>query len=144
MSTWIINRDSVSADLLEGEVVAIHLGTGIYYSLRGTAAAFWEMLGKPADASLLAAALGARFAVEPETARRDAAAFLAQLEKEALIRPADAGAPGEAIAPAAGRAPYAPPVLERFSDLQDLLLLDPIHDVGAQGWPHRPPAGGER
>ena len=24
-------------------------------------------------------------------------------------------------------------------DLQDLLLLDPIHDVGAQGWPHRPP-----
>jgi len=25
--------------------------------------------------------------------------------------------------------------------MQDLLLVDPVHDVGDAGWPHPPPAG---
>jgi hypothetical protein len=28
-------------------------------------------------------------------------------------------------------------VLERYTDMQELLLLDPIHDVDESGWPHR-------
>ena len=30
---------------------------------------------------------------------------------------------------------YAAPKLATYSDLQDLLLLDPIHDVDETGWP---------
>jgi hypothetical protein len=30
-----------------------------------------------------------------------------------------------------------PPVLERYTDMQELLFLDPIHDVDESGWPHR-------
>jgi hypothetical protein len=32
-------------------------------------------------------------------------------------------------------APFTPPALTKFTDMQDLLLLDPIHDVGSGGWP---------
>jgi hypothetical protein len=28
-------------------------------------------------------------------------------------------------------------VLERYTDMQELLLLDPIHDVDQTGWPRR-------
>ena len=28
-------------------------------------------------------------------------------------------------------------MFERFTDMQDLLLLDPIHDVDETGWPVR-------
>jgi hypothetical protein len=28
--------------------------------------------------------------------------------------------------------------LSRFDDMQEMLLLDPIHDVAETGWPHRP------
>ena len=138
MTAWAINRESVSSDFLEGEVVAIHLGTGIYYSLRGTAAVLWQTLAQPQDAGQLAAALAAQFVVAPAEAETDVAAFLARLQSEGLVRPADPSpaAPGRAAVPV--RQPYVPPALERFADLQDLLLLDPIHDVGAQGWPHRP------
>ncbi len=31
--------------------------------------------------------------------------------------------------------PYAPPALETYTDMQELLLLDPIHDVDETGWP---------
>ena len=27
--------------------------------------------------------------------------------------------------------------LNRYSDMQEFLLLDPIHDVGEKGWPHK-------
>ena len=31
---------------------------------------------------------------------------------------------------------YGLPALERFTDMEDLLLLDPVHDVEEMGWPH--------
>jgi hypothetical protein len=31
---------------------------------------------------------------------------------------------------------FAEPVIEEFDDMQGLLLLDPIHDVSEEGWPH--------
>lgn len=138
MAAWTINRESVSWDCLEGEVVAIHLGTGIYYSLRGTAATVWQVLAAPVAAPAIVAAVTAVHAAGAEAAGPAVGLFLERLRDEQLI--VETAVAGEApAAPAAPLQPYAPPVLERFSDLQDLLLLDPIHDVGAQGWPHRPP-----
>ena len=33
------------------------------------------------------------------------------------------------------RQPYSPPVLNSYTDMEELLLLDPIHDVDQAGWP---------
>ena len=32
---------------------------------------------------------------------------------------------------------YAPAVVERHGDMNDLLLVDPLHDVDDTGWPRR-------
>jgi hypothetical protein len=32
---------------------------------------------------------------------------------------------------------YVPPVMNKHSDMQELLLLDPIHEVDEAGWPSR-------
>ena len=37
----------------------------------------------------------------------------------------------------ADRRGYEPPILNRYDDLQNLALLDPIHDVEEAGWPNR-------
>ena len=34
---------------------------------------------------------------------------------------------------------FEKPVLQKYSDMQDLLLLDPIHEVDEAGWPHALP-----
>jgi hypothetical protein len=31
---------------------------------------------------------------------------------------------------------WAEPVLDKYTDMQELLLLDPIHEVDDAGWPH--------
>jgi hypothetical protein len=38
---------------------------------------------------------------------------------------------------------FVSPVLEKFSDLQELLLLDPIHEVDEEGWPHKAEEGNQ-
>jgi hypothetical protein len=123
---------------MDGEVVAIQLNTGIYYSLRGPAALLWQTLDKPSDSAGLARTLAAQFEVAAEQAGKDTEAFLQQLQTEQLIIAADAASTGAPAAAAGARQPYAAPQLERYADLQDLLLLDPIHEVGEQGWPHQP------
>ena len=51
--------------------------------------------------------------------------------------PPDAVPP--AAEPSATRRAFAEPRVETFSDLQDLFLVDPIHDVDEAGWPHAKP-----
>ncbi|MBN2286366.1 MAG: hypothetical protein JXI43_07950, partial [Tissierellales bacterium] len=31
---------------------------------------------------------------------------------------------------------FKKPVIDKFEDMQEMLLLDPIHEVNDQGWPH--------
>jgi hypothetical protein len=129
----------VVAETIQGETVVIHLDTGCYYSLRGSAAALWDLLAAGHAEPELAALLTGRFDADPDTVLAAARGFRDRLLAEQLLAPR---APDEAAAPAAAgmpsREPFAPPVLEKYDDMQDLLLADPIHDVEETGWPHRP------
>jgi hypothetical protein len=67
--------------------------------------------------------------------------FLEELVVEKLLIPVDTD--GEARAPnteaVVTRAPFDAPVLEKYTDMQDLVLLDPVHDFdAAEGWPRLP------
>ncbi len=61
-----------------------------------------------------------------------------------LLVPADvvgavaADASGESYSPPAKTA-FVTPELTRYTDIEDMLILDPIHEVDASGWPHRAP-----
>ncbi len=63
----------------------------------------------------------------------------ADLKANDLIR--DTGEGAGAFSPPAIQGAFAPPRLQRYTDMQDLLLLDPIHDVDEVGWPVASPAG---
>ena len=62
------------------------------------------------------------------------------MSKEGLIVPSeDQGAAPKTERPAPSKKKaFAKPKLSKFGDMQDLLLLDPIHDVDQQGWPNSP------
>ena len=61
---------------------------------------------------------------------------------ENLVAAADNGtiAGSNAMEAGASARPYEPPQLEKYTDMQDLVLLDPVHEVDATGWPHPKPA----
>ena len=129
-----LNNPPMIAELVEGEVIAIDLDRGTYYSMVGAAADIWRLLvAGYAPSEILAA-------VPPGTTSNALAdslgRFTETLLSEQLIREAKAETPSNG---AIGTVPaWAADVLrvDRFTDMQDLLVLDPIHDVDDEaGWP---------
>jgi Coenzyme PQQ synthesis protein D (PqqD) len=138
-----VNSPNVIHETIEGEVILIDLKTGTYYSLRDSGAAVWQALQTGAGEDGIAAELSSRYEASHEQIRDAVRQLLAELEREGLIR-ADEGEAAPAAAPSgsdngAARLPFAAPVLEKHTDMQDLILLDPVHEVGAEGWPHPAP-----
>lgn len=135
-----VNDDEVASTVLDGEAIVINLSTGVYYSLRGAGAALWELLaaGHPVEAA--AAHVAAVSGVSPDRVTSDARGLVARLIEEHLVSPAEDGAEPAAIAlEARWLLPYAAPVLETYSDMADLLALDPpMPGLGKIPWSDPP------
>ena len=99
------------------------------------------MLQQSVTAITLVRILAERYCSDLEALDRIVKPFIEHLRAEDLIvaQPtADADAshwPSNVIASAGQLLPVEPPVLHKYTDLQDLLLLDPIHDTDEAGWP---------
>lgn len=123
-------------ETIDGEAIVINLATGTYFSLDGSGAAVWGRLlqgGTLDDAVLeLAAAHGA----DPVALGAEVARLLAELHAHGLV----ASPPPEVLTHATvpgGLGTFVPPKLGVYTDMEEFLLVDPIHEVEpAQGWPH--------
>lgn len=132
-----INAPSVVAEVIDGEAVIMNLESGHYFSARGSGALVWEWLEQGHSTETVAAVLSERHAASAAEVREQVTKFVDELVANQLVREAPASAaPLDAVLDAAG-APeeWSPPTLSTYTDMEDLLLLDPIHDVGAAGWP---------
>ena len=127
-----INEAAISHELIDGEVVIIQFDSGNYYSLSGSAAVIWQRLVTPASV----ADLCALFSDAPAAASDELAVFTGELAQEGLISPVESAPPG---APPAATGLYTKPVLNKYTDMQQLLLADPLHEVQETGWPHTKP-----
>ena len=129
-------------ETVDGEVIAIDLGSGSYYSLAGSGPAIWELLGQGATETEVRTALAGEFLGEESEIGAAVAALLSQLEENGLVVREETTREGPASpsGPAAGERPmFEAPRLERYTDMKDYFLLDPIHEVDPAGWP-RPAA----
>ena len=142
---WVLRSPAVVHEVIDGEAVIINLESGAYFSADGAGAVAWQLVAGGASAADLATMLADRYEGEAAAIAEAATRFVDLLQREGLIRPArdgDADGPGPAPAPPAGAKPaLAGLELRVFTDLQELLLLDPIHDVDETGWPALPPRG---
>jgi Coenzyme PQQ synthesis protein D (PqqD) len=135
-----INSPSVIFERFDDEVVAIHMDKGTYHSMAGSAADAFLLLADEASAGELANALSNRYAATPEQIGSALAPFLEQLQSEQLIVPVVTPKRQDPLRIPGGETglPFGAPSLQAFRDLEGLLLLDPVHEVGDEGWP--PPA----
>jgi len=134
-----VNTPHVMHETIEGEVIAIHLVSGNYYSLQGTAADIWRAVIE--DGATVEHAAEALASLHDESRARidsEIERFIANLQEEGLVRVVESKVDAPPHAPPdAGQvgAPFESPRLEKYTDMQDLVLLDPVHEVGDSGWP---------
>lgn len=134
---WYLNGSNIIYELMDSDIIIVNLNNGHYYSASGSALPLWAGLLKGATTAELGAQLAEIYAAKPDPAHAIAAAFIQQLQDEAIIS-AEPYTPDLAADFPANRpaGTLEPAILEVFSDIEELLLLDPIHEVDERGWPN--------
>jgi Coenzyme PQQ synthesis protein D (PqqD) len=138
-----VNAPHVIAETIGGETIIVHLSTGCYFNLGGPAVDIWEAVAAGAPPDAITQQLLARYDAGEAEIEAAVTRILDELQREELIvvNDEDGASAVEAATPNAGpRAPFEEPSLSKFTDMQDIILLDPVHEVDARGWPHTDPA----
>lgn len=134
---FLLNAENVVHDTIDGEVLAIRSDTGAYYSMQGPAATAWCALVSGGHVDHLAVLVAAHHGVDEQSVGVSLRTFAESLVAESLLRraPADAHAAEPELPPETRGQEWDVPAFEKYTDMQDLLLFDPIHEVQPQGWP---------
>jgi hypothetical protein len=133
------DNQRIISEVIEGEFVIVHFESGCYYSIRGTGADVCRLLLAGHSLPDVIARLASLCQLPESQVGPEVRQFVARLVEEQLLVAADGNA--SQVGPVElSSAPYAAPSFEKFDDMADQLLLDPIHEIGEAGWPVRPAA----
>lgn len=119
---------SVVSEEIDGEAIAINFETGAYFSFLGWSAWTWRALQAGLTRDELSARIHTANNLEEFVSDVVTAGLLVERGGEPPVEPPDPP-------------PTAQEQLtfERFDDMADMILMDPIHDVDPNvGWPKAP------
>jgi hypothetical protein len=143
---WRINTPRVTSQIIDGEAIMINLESGNYYNLNAAGTSIWDCIERGVSVGEMPVALALQYDIDQTNVEDSVAGLIAELAQEELvvIDEAEEAAREAHVAaqssPAANRTSqirqkFEAPVLQKYTDMQDLLLLDPIHEVDELGWP---------
>jgi hypothetical protein len=135
----VANLPVTASEKFAGETVVIHFERGTYFSLRGSAGTIWSLLQAPTSIAAIVAAV--RTQVHPSSTDFEAmlTTFVAKLAEHDLITSSLKTAGQAAISAEAIVSLAEPPNLEIYTDLAELIAMDPVHEIDIlTGWPKTP------
>ena len=139
-----VNKPRVVHEIIDNEVVIIDFETGSYYSLNGAGADIWALLEHGALPAEIVDNILLRYESPRPGAEQAVNQLLKELQKQSLITSTPGGTssgpkPAPESRPAKEKTALQIPTLNKYTDMQNLLLLDPIHDTDSMGWPNLTP-----
>lgn len=127
--TYTTAGTGIIHEVLNDEVIIANLNEGIYYSIRESGIIIWQLLLAGHTLSSIEALFTEKYGVIPSLA-----SFVHRLLEENLLVYTEH--PASSIPSLCWPVTFRPPTLERYDEMKNLLMLDPIHEVDEQGWPH--------
>jgi Coenzyme PQQ synthesis protein D (PqqD) len=137
-----VNKPNVIEEVLEGEAVIVNLATGSYYSTDHSGAAIWSLLVQGTTLVEIIEHLGRHYTELPSDVEKLVKQWLDVMEEESLVvaEPFEGAATNPGLTGVAAeegqlKTRFTEPKIEKYTEMEDLLLLDPIHDANETGWP---------
>ncbi len=139
------NHAQIIQETFDDEVVIVNLSAGTYYSLGGAGTDIWNLALNGASVQQIATQLTALYEAERDEIQRETDAFLQKLQDEELLSQVAASENdslddnieySKSEESVQKRGAFVRPQLQKFTDMQALLMLDPIHEVDEAGWPN--------
>lgn len=144
MEKYQVNSAKVVAETIDGEVVIVNLEKGDYYSLVKSGAQIWSKIEQNLTLPQILQRMMAEYDDSEENITKNVKGFIEILKTEGLILVEAIDSDSESKnnttvvqTNGAGKLEFDLPTLEKYTDMEELLLLDPIHEVDEQqGWPN--------
>ena len=144
MTRYQVNSPNVIHEIIDGEAVLVNMENGSYYSIDSVGAVVWDYIEKGLSSSQIVEAISAQYAGEQADITIGIEQLFDDLQTEQLIVVGESAVSNNHTVinranPAASKPKFVAPILNKYTDMEDLLLLDPIHDVDESGWPNTNP-----
>lgn len=137
MKAYRIIQPKIVYEVLNTEVIAIDFDTGTYYALLHVAKQVWLLIEQQTPLDTIVQVISSYYKQNPSEVLSDVEQLIAQLLENGLIESVDCPVQGPIPQIDSHGFGYEPPKLVSYMDIQDLLLLDPIHEVVETGWPNK-------
>lgn len=137
MRRYSTSVPNIASELFDGELVIAHYGSGLYYSISASGALIWQGLRHGLADTEVEGWLAAHYPGQEAEIASVVTSFIDRLNDEALLIPLTTDVPRGPPLPRLNGGRFEAPMIERFDDLQELLLVDPVHEVDSAGWPRR-------
>ena len=131
---YCVDDEKVISEQIEQDTVVINLEKGYYYDFNPTASVILLLLKNGITKEQLIMEYSSYFNIAPDIADRDVSKIFTYLLQKSLI--AETSNMNEKVS-INGHFEYVEPEIVEFDDMQEMLLLDPIHEVKDKGWPHK-------
>jgi hypothetical protein len=146
MNKFKINTSQVVHETIDGETILLNLESGSYFSLDSLGGIIWEFLEADVSPGKIIEELKRQFQSQENEIESSVEKFICDLVGENLVisigneetNDKDTTLDENLInkLKALNDSIFSPPQLTKYTDMQDILQLDPIHDVDeATGWP---------
>ncbi len=122
----------LAAEIFDGEYIIANLDTGLYFSVQGLAVSMINFLPFETKDQVIDL-LANTFPENSETIQKELTSILEELIENEIVLKDDLKTLVESKS---NTLPikYVASRFNKYADMQDLLLLDPIHDVDEDGW----------
>jgi len=137
-NTYTTVVPEIASEIFDGELVIANYKLGLYYSISVEGSWIWQGLAHSLTVSQIVQWLSGHFPDQASALPTLVEEFVGKLIAEGLVRDASGVNNLTMELPDLTGSLFKIPTIERFDDLQELLLLDPVHDVDLEGWPRRP------
>ena len=132
-----VNDQTVVHETIDEQTLIIHFESGTYYSLDGPGSEIWTLAASGLPPTEIVAHATERYGGDPALVEGSVARLLEEMVDEGLLVSAPEAAAEVPARPEPAPSPFVEPVLHKYTDMQEFMLADPIHNVDEQaGWPH--------
>lgn len=143
-TSFRINSPKVVRETIDGEVVIVNLDKGHYYSLVKAGADIWDGIERGISRDNLIEEIAQQYDGSRADIENAVNNFIERLQQEELIvfdkidasKSTNSSNEQTKTNASKEKVRFEPPTLVKYTDMEDLLTLDPIHDVDETGWPN--------
>lgn len=136
-----IKRPDVVHETIDGETVIVNLESGTYYSLRHSGVDIWDLIEGGITYNQAVEKLKNKFNGDDQLIKKEIKALMIMFQQEDLVKVSVEKPPFSASSTKVNteiseKKEFLNPLFEKYTDMQQLLLLDPVHEVSDEGWPN--------